>query len=293
MKKNVFVIIVLCCVSLIAKADVAKYCMSYADYVAGNWKSVSELTEGRTKQVCQLKSDDHCVYFKTGDKESDQILKKQAFAVKYGYQLYVNSRNLRYNDIPLETSKYIQAVPYGDDKLCIMASKTNGLLALADVGCLASSIFVSNNWVSLGLLGGSIGEIGHHIEPVATASSQVVNGIVLSGDTRDDTAVGVTSLTGRELGSASADFNVVEVPTLAATRAGDSHFLPCSGGHTTQGDRVVGCRTCERHRLAGIAARNRQSRGIGAVGLSVNLHGDGTACGTQVKGGSRYRAAVA
>ena len=156
MKKNVFMIMVLCCVSLMAKAEVAKYCMSYADYVAGNWKSVDELTEGRTHQVCQLKSDDHCVYFKTGDKLSDEILKKQAFAVKYGNQLYVNSRNLRYNDIPLETSKYIQAVPYGDDKLCVMAYKTNGLLALADVGCLASSIFVKDTWVSLGLLGGSV-----------------------------------------------------------------------------------------------------------------------------------------
>ena len=77
--------------------------------------------------------------------------------MKYGNQLYVNSRNLRYNDIPLETSKYIQAVPYGDHKLCVMAYKTNALLALADIGCLASSIFVSNNWVSLGLIGGSIG----------------------------------------------------------------------------------------------------------------------------------------
>ena len=157
MKKNVFMIMVLCCVSMMANAEVAKYCMSYADYVADNWKSVDELTEGCTNQVCQLKSDDHCVYFKTGDKACDEILKKQAFAVKYGNQLYVNSRNLRYNDIPLETSKYIQAVPYGDHKLCVMAYKTNTLLALADIGCLASSIFVSNNWVSLGLLGGSIG----------------------------------------------------------------------------------------------------------------------------------------
>ena len=133
MKKNVFMIMVLCCVSMMANAEVAKYCMSYADYVADNWKSVDELTEGCTNQVCQLKSDDHCVYFKTGDKACDEILKKQAFAVKYGNQLYVNSRNLRYNDIPLETSKYIQAVPYGDHKLCVMAYKTNTLLALADI----------------------------------------------------------------------------------------------------------------------------------------------------------------
>lgn len=157
MKKNVFVIMVLCCVSMIAKAEVAKYCMSYADYVAGNWKSVDELTEGRTNQVCQLKNDDHCVYFKTGDRACDLILKKEAFAVKYGNQLFVNCRNLRYNDVGLETSKYVQAVPYGDNKLCIMAYKTNGLLALADIACFTSSIFVSNNWVSLGLLGGSVG----------------------------------------------------------------------------------------------------------------------------------------
>jgi hypothetical protein len=140
-----------------AKAEVAKFCMSYADYVEGNWKPVSELTEGRTNQVCQLKSDDHCVYFKTGDKASDEILKKQAFAVMYGKQLFVNCRNLRYNDVPLETSKYVQAVPYGDHKLCLMAYKINTLLALADVGCLASSIFVSNTWTSLGLISGSIG----------------------------------------------------------------------------------------------------------------------------------------
>ena len=156
MKKNVFVIMVLCCVSLMAKAEVAKFCMSYADYVEGNWKPVSELTEGRTNQVCQLKNDDHCVYFKTGDKASDEVLKKQAFAVKYGNQLYVNCRNLRYNDVCLETSKYVQAVPYAHDKLCIMAYKTNGLLALADIACLTSSIFVQNTWTSLGLLGGSV-----------------------------------------------------------------------------------------------------------------------------------------
>ena len=157
MKKNVFVLMVLCCVSLMAKAEVAKYCMSYADYVAGNWKSVDELTEGRTKQVCQIKSDEHCVYFKTGDKMSDQILKKEAFAVMYGNQLYVNCRNLRDNDVCLETSKYVQAVRYGDDKLCVMAYKTNGLLLLADVGCFVSSVFVQNTWVSLGLAAGSVG----------------------------------------------------------------------------------------------------------------------------------------
>jgi hypothetical protein len=113
MKKNVFVLALFCIVSMMANAEVAKYCMSYDDFVAGNWKSVDELTAGRTQQVCQMKSGDHGVfYFKTGDKQSDELLKKDAFAVMYGQQLFVNCRNLRYKDVSLETSKYVQAVRY-------------------------------------------------------------------------------------------------------------------------------------------------------------------------------------
>ena len=49
MKKSVFVLAIICFMTLTAQADVAKYCMSYSDFVAGNWKSVDELTEGRTR----------------------------------------------------------------------------------------------------------------------------------------------------------------------------------------------------------------------------------------------------
>lgn len=80
MKKNVFVLALFCIVSMMANAEVAKYCMSYDDFVAGNWKSVDELTAGRTQQVCQMKSGDHGVfYFKTAitrinDDFMDQLL---------------------------------------------------------------------------------------------------------------------------------------------------------------------------------------------------------------------------
>ena len=40
MKKSVFVLAIICFMTLTAQADVAKYCMSYSDFVAGNWKSV-------------------------------------------------------------------------------------------------------------------------------------------------------------------------------------------------------------------------------------------------------------
>ena len=155
MNKKFFVLVICCVISVMLKAEVAKYCMSYTDFVEGNWKPVSELTEGRTKQLCQIKSDNHCVYFKTGDKASDEVLKKQAFAVMYGNQLYVNCRNLREDGVCLETSRYVQAVRYGDNKLCVMAYRTNGWAALAEVGTGLAAVFVNDTWVSLGLLAGS------------------------------------------------------------------------------------------------------------------------------------------
>lgn len=157
MNKKVLVSTLLCIVSMAASAEVAKYCMSYEDFVAGNWKSVDELTAGRTQQVCQMKTGDHCVYFKTGDKESDNLLKKDAFAVMYGKQLFVNCRNLRYNDVSLETSKYVPAVRYDKKKLCIMSYRTDALTALASVGTLVAGVLVDDTALSLGLLGTSIG----------------------------------------------------------------------------------------------------------------------------------------
>ena len=157
MKKNVFALALFCFVSMMANAEVAKYCMSYEDFVANNWKSLDSLTAGRTKQVCQIKNGDHGVfYFKTGDKQSDQVLKKEAFAVMYGQQLFVNCRNLRNNNDGLETSKYVQAVRYDKDKLCILAYKTDGLTAVAAFGTAAAGLFVGNTATRLSLTGTSV-----------------------------------------------------------------------------------------------------------------------------------------
>ena len=151
MKKNVFVLALFCFVSMMANAEVAKYCMSYEDFVADNWKSLDELTAGRTKQVCQIKSGDHGVYyFKTGDKKSDQVLKKEAFAVMYGKQLFVNCRNLKCNNVGLETSKYVQAVRYDKNKICILAFKTDGVTAVAAFGTAAVGLFAGNTTSRLG-----------------------------------------------------------------------------------------------------------------------------------------------
>ena len=176
MKKNVFVLALFCFVSMMANAEVAKYCMSYEDFVADNWKSVDELTAGRTKQVCQIKSGDHGVfYFKTGDKQSDNVLKKEAFAVMYGQQLFVNCRNLRSGNAGLETSKYVQAVRYDKNKLCILAFKTDGATAVAAFGTAAAGLFAGNTATRLGFTSTSIA-LGIANESLSNLKCYVIDG---------------------------------------------------------------------------------------------------------------------
>ena len=177
MKKNVFVLALFCFVSMMANAEVAKYCMSYEDFVADNWKSLDELTAGRTKQVCQIKSGDHGVfYFKTGDKQSDKVLKKEAFAVMYGQQLFVNCRNLR-NNVGLETSKYVQAVRYDKDKLCLLAFKTDGVTAVAAFGTAAVGLFAGNTATRLGFTSTSIA-LGIANESLSNLKCYLLDGTV-------------------------------------------------------------------------------------------------------------------
>ena len=175
MKKNVFALALVCFVSMMANAEVAKYCMSYEDFVADNWKSLDSLTAGRTKQVCQIKNGDHGVfYFKTGDKQSDQVLKKEAFAVMYGQQLFVNCRTLG-NNGALETSKYVQAVRYDKTKLCLLAYRTDGLTAVAAFGTAAAGLFVGNTATRLSLTGTSIA-LGVASESLSNLKCYLVDG---------------------------------------------------------------------------------------------------------------------
>ena len=48
---------ILGCMPLLMMAQGAKYCMTYADYKANNWKTVESLVNGRTEQMPQIKQD--------------------------------------------------------------------------------------------------------------------------------------------------------------------------------------------------------------------------------------------
>lgn len=111
----------LCCFSLICQAEVAKYCMTYADFVADRWTPVDSLVQGRSLQLCQLKSKTGHYKIKTGDQEANRILKEQVFAVSYGKHLFVNCRNLHCQEANIGTHDYAHAFRYGGDKLCVTA----------------------------------------------------------------------------------------------------------------------------------------------------------------------------
>ena len=155
MKKNVFVLVLFSSMTLMVQAQVAKYCMTYSDYLADKWTPVESLTGGRTIQACQMKVINNQVRFRTGDKIADKIIKKQVFAVKYGDELFVNCRNLRNNEICLDVTGYSHAVRYDNDKLCVMAYKYNDAALLLGLGLDIASIFVDNKPLKLGMTIGS------------------------------------------------------------------------------------------------------------------------------------------
>lgn len=155
MKKIAFVFVLMSCLVMNAQAEVAKYCMSFNDLIENNWKSVDELTQGRANQVCQIKTSEKQVRFKTGVKDVDKMLKKEAFAVMVGNQLYVNCRNMRNNSQPLDVNGFTPAVRYDNDKICIMAYKSDKAMFALSLGMAFAGDFIDNRAVRFGMWTGS------------------------------------------------------------------------------------------------------------------------------------------
>ncbi len=118
----------------------AKIYMTYSDFVKGKSISVDSLVNGRTHQILQLREEDYQIRVKSGDKEVDKILKQQALVLEYGGHLYVNSRYLRCNDIPLDVSNYTQAFRYDGNKLCVVAHWINTAAVLADLAGTVTAV---------------------------------------------------------------------------------------------------------------------------------------------------------
>ena len=139
--KKFFVMMMVSCLPTMMMAQPAKYCMTYSDYKTHNWNTIESLVDGRSEMLPQIKMDETDYKVKSGDKETDRILKKEVFAISFGKNLYVNCRNLRCNDIILDTQQYVQAYPYAGNKLLIAVYHINDGAFLMGLGADVASVF--------------------------------------------------------------------------------------------------------------------------------------------------------
>ena len=139
--KKLVVMMMVSCLPTMMMAQPAKYCMTYSDYKTHNWNTIESLVDGRSEMLPQIKMDETDYKVKSGDKETDRILKKEVFAISFGKNLYVNCRNLRCNDIILDTQQYVQAYPYAGNKLLIAVYHINDGAFLMGLGADVASVF--------------------------------------------------------------------------------------------------------------------------------------------------------
>jgi len=75
-----------------------KYCNTYEDFLADRWQELDTIYCDSHSKTRQLWWGGNDFKLTTGDKATNKILKKKAFAVMRGDTLYVNCRNLRYEN---------------------------------------------------------------------------------------------------------------------------------------------------------------------------------------------------
>ena len=123
-------------IAMPAQAQV-KVCKSYADYMANKWSAYESLTEDKKPDSCRIKYNGVDFNIKTDDKEVNQIIKKDVFIMSVDNQLFINSRSLRDDDgAVLPISAYTRALPYKDNKLCVICYKVSlgDVLDIVNIG---------------------------------------------------------------------------------------------------------------------------------------------------------------
>ena len=97
MNKKTFVTLLLAIAAIVADAQ-CRYCNTYEDFIEGRWEHVDTVFCGTHSKSRQLWWGGNDFTLTTGDKATDKILKKDAFAVMVADTIYVNCRNLRYEN---------------------------------------------------------------------------------------------------------------------------------------------------------------------------------------------------
>ena len=138
MKSKVIMIfsMLLLLTALVAQAQ-TKYCTSFADYKAGQWKPYEDLIPGKEPDSIRLKYDGQDFTLKTSDKEVNKAIKHDVFMMQIDKQLFINQRPLRDEDGGiLPVNNYLRAMPYNGDKLLVVSYKVTlgDVLDLVNIG---------------------------------------------------------------------------------------------------------------------------------------------------------------
>ena len=106
------------CFTTIGKAQ-TKYCLTYQDFCNNKWESLDTLyvTQHSKSQKEWWGGNDYTL--SCGNKETDKLLKKEALVVMQGDSLYVNCRNLCYQDMSLGRG-YTKAKRIGNRSLLLV-----------------------------------------------------------------------------------------------------------------------------------------------------------------------------
>lgn len=126
---------------VVAIKGTARYCTTYADFKAGNWKQLQdvEMKANSTSRRFWVGGNDFRI--DSEDKETAKLLKKDALFVVMGDLLYVNCRKLRGNKAKLVRG-YARGYRYDGDKVCFLNE---------DQGNIQRSTFLG---AQFGLIGG-------------------------------------------------------------------------------------------------------------------------------------------
>ena len=157
----------------------ARYCTSYADFKAGNWKQVKgvEMKENSTSHRIWVGGNDF--RFSSEDKTIDKIIKKEALFIVMDDSLYVNCSKMKANKSK-PAKGYARGYRYDRDKVCFINDnyRNNSSQAAAAFG---------------GVIGGAAGGL---IVGAATASTNMKFRLCYI---IDDSGKNATSLTNHDI----------------------------------------------------------------------------------------------
>jgi len=118
--KRILLLILVSALALVSEAQ-PSYCLSYADFQAGNWLHLDTLIVKRQSRQRQFLMGVGKIKLTIGNKKTDKILKEKAFAIIFHDTVFVNCTKLQYDDNQLGNG-YTKALRLGQDKLLLAGS---------------------------------------------------------------------------------------------------------------------------------------------------------------------------